>query len=136
MRPILSLLLAFFVLSACRPPDADGSEGSASGAVTTASGLQARLELSPEPSLGTSPVSVFLLQDGAGVSGADIEITGDMTHAGMVPVIVNASESEPGLYIAEDFEFTMAGDWIISADIDLPGGESETVELDVTVPGN
>lgn len=85
--------------------------------------------------MGTLPLNIYVLDDGAGVTGAEIEVTGDMTHAGMVPVIVNASEVEPGLYAANDFEFTMAGDWIITTEVKLPDGTKLSNETKVAVPG-
>ena len=95
-----------------------------------------RVETEGDPALGDS--SCARLYSGwcsSGVSGATVEVTGDMTHAGMVPVITEASESEPGLYRADDFEFTMAGDWIITAEVELPDGSKEMAETSLTVPG-
>ena len=135
---LLSLLILFslvLALGACRPDSAEG-DSSGAGSTTTADGVQLRLETAGDPQLGNVPVNVYLLKDGEGVSGAEIEIVGDMTHSGMVAVITNATETEAGLYTASDFEFTMAGDWIITAEIGLPSGETETVETNVTVPGN
>ena len=123
---------------ACRPPD-NADNATAAGAQsssTNPSGLQTRLELDGDPALGQLPLTVYVLDENGGVEGASVEIVGDMTHAGMVPVIVEAVEGEPGLYRAEDFEFTMAGDWLITADIDLPDGGSASAETTVTVPGN
>jgi hypothetical protein len=42
-----------------------------------------------------------------------------MTHAGMEPVITEATATENGLYQTEDFAFTMAGDWILQAEVTL-----------------
>jgi hypothetical protein len=69
----------------------------------------------------------------AAPSGAQVEVTGDMTHAGMMPVIATATETEPGLYQTEDFAFTMAGDWILSAEIELPDGGTSSTEASVSV---
>ena len=124
----LCLVLIFIALTACKPPD---NKQSSSG---VSSGLQARVELDGDPKLGTVPVSVFILKDGEGVTGASIEITGDMTHAGMIPVITEAQETEPGLYRSDDFSFTMAGDWILTTEIELSDGQKETLETPVTVP--
>ena len=132
---LLLISILVLALGACRPDSAEG-DSSDPGSTTTDDGVQLRLETASDPQLGNVPVNVYLLKDGEGVSGAKIEIVGDMTHSGMVPVITNATETEAGLYTASDFEFTMAGDWIITAEIDLPDGESETVETNVTVPGN
>lgn len=94
-----------------------------------------RVETDGEPKVGTVPVVVYVLSGGEGVSGASVEVTGDMTHAGMAPVTAVAEELEPGLYRAEGFEFGMAGDWLLTAVATLPGGEQESAELGVTVPG-
>ena len=131
MRLLLSLLLVVAALIACRPPE---DKEQTSGTVSS-NGLQTRVELEGEPKLGTVPVSVFILKDGEGVSGATVGITGDMTHAGMVPVIADANETEAGLYRTNDFTFTMAGDWILTTDIELADGTKETLETRVTVPG-
>ena len=138
MRLCLFFLLTLSLV-ACRPPaeEAAGDAGaiSSEGAPPATEGLQGRVETESEPQLGEVPVLVYLLENGEGVSGAEIEITGDMTHAGMVPVIVSATETEPGIYRADDFEFTMAGDWIISADVELADGTKQQLETTLSVPG-
>lgn len=96
---------------------------------------QVALSLPGGARLGQAPVQVSLREGGQAVTGASVRVTGDMAHAGMVPVIRQAEESAPGDYLASDFEFTMAGDWILTADITLPGGGREMGELRVTVPG-
>lgn len=127
--------------TACRPsnPASPGSSApetapsaSASGA---AQGVKLRIEVDGEPAVGPNPVTVYLLEGAEGVSGASVEVTGDMTHAGMVPVVADAAEVEPGLYRAEGFEFTMAGDWVLSAEATLPDGRTVSGESAVTVPG-
>lgn len=135
-RVTLILLLSLVLLSSCRPSNnssTNSSPNSSSSSSVSAEAAILRVELSEDPSLGESPIAVFVLADGDGVSGAEIEITGDMTHAGMVPVIVNALEVEPGLYRAEDFAFSMAGDWIITTEVKLPDGKKMMDETKVTV---
>jgi hypothetical protein len=66
------------------------------------------------------------------ISGAAIELEGNMNHAGMVPVLANASEMAPGLYQGS-LEFNMAGDWFILVRADLPDGRS--MEHRVDLPG-
>lgn len=138
MERIFLYLFCFLALVACRPPDAapanTGSTDSAS-ATAPSEGLRVRVETEGDPALGPVPVLVYILDADAGVSGATVEVTGDMTHAGMVPVIAEAVESEPGLYRADDFEFTMAGDWIITAEVELPDGNKEMAETSLSVPG-
>jgi acetylornithine deacetylase/succinyl-diaminopimelate desuccinylase-like protein len=131
MLRLMSVLLLLVALTACRPPDAGGAGTSGQGGED---GVRVRLELAGEPQLGEALVVVYLLDGREGVSGAQVSVTGDMTHAGMVPVVAGAVEVEPGLYRAEDFTFTMAGDWVITAEIRLPDGTRLMDELRVTVP--
>lgn len=140
------VLVATFLLlgaTACRAPaDRAGSAQSgtdraaASGATSAADGLKVRVELDGTPKLGVVPVVVYVLDGDTGVSGATVKVTGDMTHAGMAPVLADAVETEPGLYRADAFAFTMAGDWIITTDVGLADGDERQVETSVTVPGN
>jgi hypothetical protein len=64
------------------------------------------------------------------IVGARVELEGNMSHAGMVPVFAQATEIEPGLYQA-DLEFTMGGDWFILVRADLPDGRSMERQMDV-----
>lgn len=95
-------------------------------------GLDLVLEPSP-PRIGPATVSLTL-SDGAGqpISGAQVELEGNMHHAGMVPVFAQAEEVAPGRYRA-DLAFTMGGDWFILVRADLPDGRS--LERSVDVPG-
>jgi hypothetical protein len=126
MRWMSALMLLAFALVACRPPQQQAN----------GSGLVVTVETERTPRLGTTPLTVRLERDGEPVAGADVRVTGDMTHAGMVPVLRDTVEVEPGVYRAADFEFTMAGDWIITADVTLPGGDRATGELFTGLDGN
>jgi len=74
------------------------------------------------------------LADEAGqpIEGADVELEGNMSHAGMVPVFAAAREVAPGQYEAQ-LEFTMGGDWFIVVRAALPDGRS--LERTFDVPG-
>lgn len=92
------------------------------------------LEIEPSPpQLGLASITVAL-HDASGlpISGAQVELEGNMNHAGMVPVFAEASEVAPGRYRA-GMEFTMGGDWFILVRADLPDGRS--MERKVDVPG-
>ncbi len=120
------MLLVFgLLLSGCRPP-----QDRAASAIPE--GMTGRLELQGEPVIGTVPVVVYLLDGTEGVTGASVSVTGDMTHAGMVPVIRAAAEAEPGLYVAHDFEFDMGGDWFVTAEVTLRNGE----QFELAVPAS
>lgn len=149
LRRLFPFLLALSLLAACGPRDTESAtqagpaaqsnaQSGASTATTTEGGSEEasriRVEVEGEPTVGPATVVVFLLQaDGEGLTGATVEVTGDMTHAGMMPVVAMAEEAESGLYRTEDFRFTMAGDWILTAQIELPDGSTSTTEERVTV---
>jgi hypothetical protein len=56
------------------------------------------------------------------LEGAEVRVEGNMSHAGMVPVLATAQEEAPGIYAVSDFRFTMAGDWILTTRATLPDG--------------
>jgi hypothetical protein len=57
----------------------------------------------------------------APIRNAAIQVEGNMSHPGMVPVFSKASEAKPGFYNS-NFKFTMKGDWIISISAAIPDG--------------
>jgi hypothetical protein len=72
---------------------------------------------------------ITLLQDGVPVSGATLEIEGNMTHAGMEPVFATATEVAPGDYRAP-LEWTMGGDWFLTVHGILPDGTEFEQQID------
>lgn len=105
LRPIAILLgLALgLVLAAC--------DGQASAADID---IQMRVEFDPRAQIGPVECEVELVDaSGRPLSGADLEIEGNMNHAGMVPVVAEPEEVAPGRYCGP-FEFTMGGDWLIT----------------------
>lgn len=88
--------------------------------------------VSPEPAR-VGPASISLkLTDAAGksVTGAQIAVEADMSHAGMSPVFAEAKEVAPGLYQAH-IVFPMAGDWVVLLHITLPDGKKLERQIDV-----
>lgn len=89
-------------------------------------------EVTPRPPrVGTATITLSVA-DGAGraVSGADVRLEGNMSHAGMSPVFGEATESEPGRYRAA-LDFTMAGDWVVLVHVTLPDGSKVERQFDV-----
>ena len=135
MRYLVVLLVLLTVsLSGCRPPEPAATSASSAG---NSDGIKVSLELPQKPKIGPAPVRVYLLgADNKAVTGATVTVTGLMTHAGMEPVIAEAPATENGLYQTKNFDFNMAGDWILQADVTLPDGDEVRKELSVTVPGS
>lgn len=82
-----------------------------------------------------SDVLVFTLRNARAepIQGAVIEVRGDMTHAGMIPVDGKAEGgTEDGRYVVP-FEWTMGGDWIVTVRATLPDGRTTLRRYDVQV---
>jgi len=123
---VLAGVLALLV-SACRPPSdrVSGDAGSSLGVEVTLLTRPARV--------GPAAIEVRVEHAGEAVLGASVRVTGDMTHAGMVPVIAEAAEVEPGVYRSQGFAFDMAGDWVVSADVTRADGGRQQGTLAVSV---
>lgn len=68
------------------------------------------------------------------IDSAALQIRGDMTHAGMLPIEATAAASEDGVY-RTPIRWTMAGDWIITVEATLSDGRRATQSFNVTVTG-
>lgn len=98
------------------------------------------LDWSVSPSSPSTGTASFLMKltnrtTGEPVSGAKIVLEGNMAHAGMTPVFGKAQERTRGMYEAQ-LQFTMAGDWIVRIDADLPYGETVQQDAEVRVRGD
>jgi hypothetical protein len=70
--------------------------------------------------------------DGTPIDGARLNIKGDMTHAGMQPVLAETKGGEQGRY-ETPFEWTMGGDWIVTVTAALPDGRTTARQFTYTV---
>jgi hypothetical protein len=62
-----------------------------------------------------------------------VRVVGDMTHAGMVPVVANAVDLGGGVYRTEGFAFDMVGDWVITAEVRYPDAVTRQGSVAVSV---
>ena len=84
--------------------------------------------------VGPAAIEVRLTVDGEPATGAAVGLVGDMTHAGMVPVVApTVVELGAGVYRSEGFAFDMAGDWVITADVRYADGVTRQGSLAVNV---
>jgi hypothetical protein len=95
------------------------------------------LDVSPDPpSIGPANLTLAVKgADGRPIDGAQLQIKGDMTHAGMQPVLAKIGGGRGGVY-QTPFEWTMGGDWILTVTAALPDGRTTARQFSYTVKGD
>ena len=115
-KAVLFLSLLSLVLVAC---------GGRQSQQTDSGGVNIDLEIT-NLVVGESTLMITLTSAGGEqINDASLSVRGDMTHAGMTPVVREIDGGENGVYIVP-FEWTMAGDWIITVDATLADGQTVT----------
>ena len=111
-----------------------GLVGCGRGQTSDIDAIAIDLSVSPDPPAVGPATLVLTLTDEQGepISGAELELEGNMSHAGMAPVFAQAEETEPGRYEAP-LEFTMGGDWFVIVKATLPDGRA--LERQIDLPG-
>lgn len=96
--------------------------------------IQIELAVEPaQPAVGPAALTVTLTNaSGQPVENARLEIEGNMTHAGMTPVLAQVSSGSNGQYQAP-FEWTMGGDWIVTVKATLADGQIISRQFPVVV---
>ncbi|MCL4532478.1 MAG: FixH family protein [Actinobacteria bacterium] len=128
--PVLRVLFRLFPLVfAALALGSTGCGRAASGSAN----LEIDLQVVSEKAVGPATVEVTVrTAEGQPIDDARALVRGDMTHA-MPPVLSEAKRVGAGRYATEDFRFTMAGDWVITAEVTLANGEK--VERTLKVSG-
>jgi YtkA-like len=87
-------------------------------------GITIEESIAPQPVRTAEETISIRLADPAHqpVTGARIQVEGDMDHPGMAPLFADAHEVAPGRYTAP-LHFTMPGDWVVLLHITLAGGQ-------------
>ena len=109
-------LLAFACQKTAKPPD-----------------IAIQYDIAPQPArVGAVTINLSLTdKSGAPVSGARVDLEGNMSHAGMSPVSGDAKEIETGKYRGT-LQLTMAGDWIILVHITLADGQKVQRQIELS----
>ena len=128
---ILALSISLFVLllglASCQ-------RASRQSEADQAPDVRVTLAVEPDPpAVGKARITITLT-DAAGqpIEGATVKLRGDMTHAGMQPVLAAAGSGAEGVYPA-DFEWTMSGDWVVTVTAALSDGRTAMRGFDLTV---
>ena len=89
-------------------------------------------EISPQPPRVGQVTIALRLADASGkpLTGALMKLEGNMSHAGMVPVFAEATETEPGRY-RSTLELSMAGDWYVLVSVTLPDSRKFERQLEI-----
>ncbi len=125
-RVLLIIPLLGFALGGCR---GDGSSEDM--------GYEFKVGISPTPpTVGAARLIISLHDpDGAPVEGARVLVEGNMSHAGMTPVVDSAQAEAPGQYSVSAFSFSMAGDWVLDLTALLPDGTAVRTRHPTSVVG-
>lgn len=129
MRHLIILaLLVSLTLAGC---------GRTSQQADQATDVNIGLSVNPDPpGVGATRLGVSVTgADGAPIEGARLQIRGDMSHAGMQPVLAEVTGGQGGRY-ETPFEWTMGGDWIVTVTAALPDGRTATRQFNYTVEGD
>ena len=88
--------------------------------------------ITPQPvRIGEATVKVQLADNAAQpITNATMMVEADMTHPGMNPVFMAATETAPGNYESK-INFTMGGDWVVLLHIRLGNGVKIERQMDV-----
>ena len=123
---LLPLILLPLILGGCRGEAETGDPG-----------LVLDVAISPTPPVVGQARLIITMEDtsGAPMEDARIVVEGNMSHAGMTPVVDTAQAEGSGQYGISDFRFTMAGDWILSLHATLPDGRWVRVQERTNVVG-
>lgn len=121
MRKLTLLLLLF--LSACARNSQQVDD----------SGVQMEVTVAETAVTATTLTVTLHDADGNPIDDAYLIIKGDMSHAGMMPVMATADGGTDGVYTTP-FEWTMGGNWVVTVVADLGDGTTISREFPFGIP--
>ncbi|MFN8560534.1 MAG: FixH family protein [Anaerolineae bacterium] len=127
MRFISILLIVLALAAGCQPPATPTPERSAQAAQT----IDLVVDPSP-PAVGDASLIVTVTRDSAPLADAPVSVRGDMNHAGMRPVLGDATTAADGTATIP-FNWTMGGDWVVTVTVTLPDGSEVSQQFDQSV---
>ncbi len=125
MRIVL-LMIVLLLAAGCRQtaPTPDPSSQAA----------QIALTIAPDPpTIGDATLTITVTQQNQPLAGAAVAVRGDMTHAGMRPIIPDAASTDAQGKLVVPFKWSMSGDWIVSVTVTLADKSQIAQDFNVTV---
>jgi hypothetical protein len=97
-------------------------------------GVTLEMTIEPEQPMVGPAYLIFTLTDKQGnpINDAALKVEGNMTHAGMVPVLAQTNAGQQGRYTVP-FEWSMRGDWLVTVEVTLAGGQKFSRQIPVVV---
>src|SRR4051812_12023618 len=93
---------------------AAGCGASPTPAATAAPTVQIDLGVNPQPpTVGVGSLILKVTKGGKPLDGLKLDVRGDMTHAGMKPILGSVVTDAQGK-ASLPFRWTMGGDWIVT----------------------
>lgn len=86
--------------------------------------------------LGDAVVTITLADtDNRAITDARVEITGDMAHAGMMPITSEGEHTSGGQYVVP-LHWTMVGEWFVTVKVTLADGRQfeQVFDQEVAIP--
>ncbi len=122
----LLLLLLTIPVAACARQSQQPSAGD----------VEMTLSVRPDPpAVGDATLEITLTDaDGNPIEDARLDVKGDMSHAGMEPVLAEVEGGAGGVYQVP-FKWTMGGDWFVTVDAVLADGTTISRRFDLSVAG-
>lgn len=129
LRLHLTLLILVLLISACSRDSAQPSPP------PDDTGVQIELVWQPDPpAIGAAELRITITDaDNAPIVGAVVDVRGDMSHAGMAPVIREDVQTDANGIAQIPFEWTMGGDWFVIVTATLPDGTSVERRFDLSI---
>lgn len=135
-RLIITLFAAVLLLLAGCRDSGQPTPTAASNALTSAA-WQVDVHGEPFPNTVGDATLIVTVTEGAEnvpATGLTVSARGDMNHAGMAPVLAEATEGDPGVYTIP-WQWTMSGDWTVDFTLRSPDGGEAVQTIAVTVEG-
>ncbi len=112
------IFIALLALVSCAPP--------------VQNDFEVQLETPGNVKVGKRPFAFALVQNGKPLVVSEVDISGQMTHAGMATQYATVKHAGSGRYGTRAFNFYMAGDWVMILSL-KQGGKTQEAQVNLNV---